>query len=310
MTWGPLPPYKGTWPERTGKFIDIEVVGIFASRGNIGDLDITKTLTLTSAGILRSAASGQRVEMGATFAAKVNFHTGHADEEDPPHAVSGTDATKASNRLAIGFTRGEMFSDTALNHFWVVSRDKANALNGGFDVFVDEVDVVYDATGTAPEDAFWQVRKGATVVIKADDNGLVTIPGLTWQTWTPTYTNITVGNGTVVARYTQIGETIHAHWTLTFGSTTSVNGTTVTITSPITASGYTNTRNSVGTAYLFDATGSSHPAFVRLDSTTVFALLPHVASGTYTTLANMSATVPFTWTTSDIMSFSATYEAA
>lgn len=42
-----------------------------------------------------------------------------------------------------------------------------------------------------------------------------------WTTWTPTYTSITVGNGTVVARYCQIGKIVHVFWRLTCGSTSS-----------------------------------------------------------------------------------------
>lgn len=43
-----------------------------------------------------------------------------------------------------------------------------------------------------------------------------------WQDWTPTYTNITVNNGTVVAKYVQIGKTVTFDWTLTVGSTTTI----------------------------------------------------------------------------------------
>ena len=57
-----------------------------------------------------------------------------------------------------------------------------------------------------------------------------------WQAWTPTWAGTTVGNGTVVARYTQIGKTVHFQVLLTFGSTTTFAGTGVdtTFTPPTT----------------------------------------------------------------------------
>jgi hypothetical protein len=46
-------------------------------------------------------------------------------------------------------------------------------------------------------------------------------PDYTWQTWTPSYTALTVGNGTVVSRYVQVGKIVYVFWRLTCGSTSS-----------------------------------------------------------------------------------------
>jgi len=43
-----------------------------------------------------------------------------------------------------------------------------------------------------------------------------------YSTYTPTWTGITVGNGTQAARYMQVGKNVHAYGRLTFGSTTTV----------------------------------------------------------------------------------------
>lgn len=45
-----------------------------------------------------------------------------------------------------------------------------------------------------------------------------------WTSWTPTWTNITIGNGTVTAKYKQIGKTVFARVSVTGGSTSSGNG--------------------------------------------------------------------------------------
>lgn len=48
--------------------------------------------------------------------------------------------------------------------------------------------------------------------------------GTAWASWTPTWTNITVGNGTLVAKYGQFGKLVFFRLHLTFGSTTAVSG--------------------------------------------------------------------------------------
>ena len=129
-----------------------------------------------------------------------------------------------------------------------------------------------------------------------------------WQDWTPSYTNLTVGNGTVTARYVKLGRTVHAHFTFTLGSTSTV-GTDPTITTPVPAtSAYTIGRNIVGVGLARDDGGSTHVVSVRLDSLTVFLPLVHGASGTYATLPKLSATIPFPWAADDTLAFSVTYE--
>jgi hypothetical protein len=54
-----------------------------------------------------------------------------------------------------------------------------------------------------------------------------------WTTWTPTYVNITVGNGTIKAYYKQIGKSITARFVFTLGSTSAVSGN-VRISYPVT----------------------------------------------------------------------------
>jgi len=55
-----------------------------------------------------------------------------------------------------------------------------------------------------------------------------------WQTYTPTLSNLTVGNGTTEARYRRLGNTIDVFFRFTLGSTSSVSSFP-TITLPVTA---------------------------------------------------------------------------
>ena len=137
------------------------------------------------------------------------------------------------------------------------------------------------------------------------------ITGLPWRTWSPTYTNLTIGNGVVVARYSRIGDLVVAVFELVFGSTTTVDGAGPTVSLPVTAaSTYTFPRHGVGAAYVHDTGTAVFTAQVRLESSTTFSVGVHDATATHLTHAGIAATVPMTWTTNDLLSFTATYEAA
>ncbi len=60
-----------------------------------------------------------------------------------------------------------------------------------------------------------------------------------WQSWTPTWTNVTVGNGTVTAKYKQVGKTVFYSLTFLLGNTSSVAGSMV-FTLPVTSIAVTN----------------------------------------------------------------------
>lgn len=63
----------------------------------------------------------------------------------------------------------------------------------------------------------------------------------TWQNWSPTYANISVGNGTATAKYVQIGKLVYFHWHLLVGSTTTLDSN-MTISLPVTAASHYNNR--------------------------------------------------------------------
>jgi len=136
------------------------------------------------------------------------------------------------------------------------------------------------------------------------------LSGLSWKVWSPTYVDLTIGNGTVVSRYVEIGGFVVARFEWIWGSTSVWTSTAATITLPVAihASGYTDT-DPIGVASFRDAGTLSYPGWAELDSGKV-ALRVQNASGTYTSMVGVSATVPFTWTTSDILSFTVVYEAA
>lgn len=134
-----------------------------------------------------------------------------------------------------------------------------------------------------------------------------------WQSWTPTYANLTVGNGTSLSTYCQIGKVVFFKFSFVFG-TTSAMGTGPTISLPVTADAGAyapaGTSTRLGQGRILDAgTGTFHGS-ITYSSTTVMSLVVNNVSGTYESTSQITSTVPFTWTTSDAFAFTGFYEAA
>ena len=131
--------------------------------------------------------------------------------------------------------------------------------------------------------------------------------GFTFAAYTPTYTNFTLGNGTVIARYAESGKLVYFQVQVTFGSTTSVSGL-IKISLPVTAK---NNGNAVTIPALFtDAGLNEYIGFGAINQTdNVVSLFAEDASATYLKYALTSSTVPFTWATADVINVSGSYEA-
>lgn len=125
-----------------------------------------------------------------------------------------------------------------------------------------------------------------------------------WTAYTPTWTNLTVGNGTQDHSYYQDGPTVHVRGSIEFGSTTSISGT-VTLALPVTPKSSTWF---IGIVRGQDASASFARFVGSAETNTAIwgsQMAPH-----FDGLTQMAASVPFGWTTSDSMTYSLTYEAA
>ena len=133
-----------------------------------------------------------------------------------------------------------------------------------------------------------------------------------WQTWSPTLTNLTAGNGTTVARYYQDGKLVIGYFIFTFGSTSSITGQPQ-ISVPVNMStSYPLTGLvPIGTSTLEDNGVSSFKGDIGgYRDLQRFFVYVFNASATYVTQSGLSATVPFTWGTNDVIYFNFIYEAA
>lgn len=130
-----------------------------------------------------------------------------------------------------------------------------------------------------------------------------------WQAWTPTYANLTVGNGTVEARYIQTGKTVSFYWAFLLGTTSSV-GTAPSLTLPVphkslVASGATPI---VGTAW-YDNGSVNNQGCVIYTSTGPALIRVFNAASTYLTTSSLTNAIPFAWNPSCTMVIYGTYEA-
>ena len=134
-----------------------------------------------------------------------------------------------------------------------------------------------------------------------------------YQAYTPTLSGITIGNGTIDAKYCRVNDFVHAIGRIVFGSTTAVTGTTY-VTLPVNCDAIESLdTSSFGDVYFLDSSsGAVYPSdgvsSGGLANRAYISVL--TASATYVARSNISATVPFTWATGDCIGFNFMYKAA
>lgn len=193
----------------------------------------------------------------------------------------------------------------------ILTAQQQTEINTGIPVFANTTarDAAFGSTGEKV------LAEGQFAYIEATDSfqyytgsAFVEIyPLPTWTTWTPTWSGLTVGNGTVIARYVQFNKTIIAKTYLSFGSTTSITGP-LDMTLPVTPTnnngipflGWASYQDGSSTIY-FGATGWIGGSTVRF--------IRYVNTANQITNAELSNVAPFTWGTGDTINTTIIYEA-
>lgn len=193
----------------------------------------------------------------------------------------------------------------------VLTAAQQNQINTGVPVFATTVtrDAAFGGSGEKT------LAEGQLCYIEGTPNRLQVYDGSAWlnvdtkfTTFTPTWTNLTVGNATQVAQYIQIGKFVYVEGQITFGSTTSMS-TNPTLAYPITVSSTTRPDPTPFMARISDAGTTTYYAVAECGGSGVIFYNMNVG-GTYPVIASVNATTPMTWTTNDILYWTFSYEAA
>lgn len=135
-----------------------------------------------------------------------------------------------------------------------------------------------------------------------------------WTAYTPTWTNLTVGNATQNSAYIAAGKLHIIRINLLWGSTTSISGIPeFTLPNSVSVNANYHATFVFGVGSLMDASaGLDYQSPIMRSSSTAARMrfLTVATSGTYAAADQVSATIPFTWTTSDRLSCTVVFEAA
>lgn len=138
-----------------------------------------------------------------------------------------------------------------------------------------------------------------------------TITGMLWNSYTPSWTNVTLNNATVSSDYVQIGSVVFYKVKLLFGSSTSFTGN-VSLSLPINAATeYTDgIRSFVGEVTCLESGVADFAGLCRVDTTSTARPNVFGSSNIFMTPYAINSTQPFTWGVSDILFLQMVYESA
>ena len=191
------------------------------------------------------------------------------------------------------FTAGELATASDVNTY---------LMNQTVMVFADAT--ARNAALTAPTEGMVTYQTGSDH-LTVYDGAAWRVFDTGWNTYTPTFTNVTVGNGSLVARYIQLGKAVHMHVRLTLGSTSAVSGIPI-ISLPVAT---VSARLHTGFGNATNGT-NNYPVETRYGSTTTTQAYVFNAAGTFLERTNINGVSPFTWASGHIFDFNLTYEAA
>lgn len=141
-----------------------------------------------------------------------------------------------------------------------------------------------------------------------DQFGTASGLGAGWTSYTPTFANTTLGNGTVTGAYKQIGKTVHFRATFTLGTTSAVSGN-VTVSLPLTSIAAVSNLP-IGIANYLDGGTANYSGYIKWASTTTAELIANLAATTWTRSDAVNGSNPISWGNTDGMQVTGTYEVA
>lgn len=327
-TTAPATPSASTsriYTKSDGKFYSLDSAGVERQLGGggsgeknyISDQDVIGTNWVASGAGVTVATSSTAAELpeeskltgikltgvSGTDYARYRFTL---DDSDKSKKLKIQFALKSSASYVSGDFKLEVYTNTTSNYLGTYTALVLDAPN----IPANASGQVYLATFDTNTLDYYELRiTRVTGTQSIVISGVVIGPGVQAQSaaveeaisFTPSFTNLTVGNGTITsAFYRRVGSYMQIWLGLQWGSTTSVSGS-IGVTVP---GGFTmdsskadisNGRSNLGGVALIHAGVSSFPGYVNASSTTSFRFV-YVSGGA---AAVVTATAPFTWTTND-----------
>ena len=204
-----------------------------------------------------------------------------------------------------GGTTGQVLSKTSGTDmaFTWVAQDDSNAIQNAI------VDAKGDLIAASANDTPARLAVGANDLLLTAASGEATGLKYTgaWTSFTPTWTNVTLGNATNTGKYCQIGKMVFVKIQFKFGSTTSFTGAVSVAAQPVAGTGAS--QGYQGNILILDAGTNYYVGYTHVISGGVEIQIANV-SGTYPSFGQVNATTPMTWAVNDEMVFSNWYEAA
>lgn len=178
-------------------------------------------------------------------------------------------------------------------------------------VVTDLSDWYVAEAGAAMLDVGAQVRSAFLPVAQGPESPYGDLPAAVaadaWRPYTPTLTNVTVGNGSLTAYWRRLGRDIEFYMEFVLGSTSAITGN-IRVSLPVAAARQIPYLMRGG---CFGGSGSwrylCHPWTYDTSNIGLDVLS---TTGTYATHVGTSSTIPFTWATSHSFSLAGSYEAA
>jgi hypothetical protein len=163
--------------------------------------------------------------------------------------------------------------------------------------------------GTAADTLAALTVAANTAVLTADSTAAT---GLAWDgiwtNFTPSWTGLTVGNGTQVARYRKVGKTVDVYVKFTLGSTSSLSASLNYFALPFNLAYTSNGDTVIGG--LDDASPADNKTGIGEFNGNNIIISALATNATFATHSRVTSTNPFTWTTNDSFWISVRYEAA
>ena len=233
-----------------------------------------------------------------TLGNSIDTTTKNLNPETTTGDIAYRSATANTNtRLAIG-SSGQVLTVAAGVPSWATPTDQTPLTTKG-DVFT-----------FSTLDARLGVGANGTVLTadSAETTGLkwAAPASISWTTWSPSYSNLTIGNGTVVARYAYSGGLVILEYQLTWGSTSSFTGNPTIGNLPY------NPKNRGAAIGHLQAANVNRPWFVSwAAAASSIQLYAFTTDSTYAGQAALSNSIPGSWSSvsEDYLGIYAVYEA-